>query len=196
MSKKRNYQFKKKVYLRILNVVVDFCLQKWHYKIRPYICETKLDDGEMMLFCDRNKHYAIFYDWQQFRKIFGKSDYDTQETYAMATAAHEMRHYYQVRQIYSKSPCESEKTISEWRENHFNGKTLGENGCTLLDFFMQPMELDAELYGYYFVSKILDRGIDVSYIDKGYVDILKSKFIEIFGEDHEDIYIFDTEKEV
>lgn len=64
MSKKRNDQFKKKDYLRILNVVVDFCLQKWHYKIRPYILETQLNEGEMMLFCDRNKHYTIFYDWQ------------------------------------------------------------------------------------------------------------------------------------
>lgn len=195
MSKIRYGQFKKKDYIRILNIVVDFCIQKWGYKIRPYIRETKLDGGEMMLFCDRNKHYAIFYDWQQFRKLFGKSDYETQETYIMATAAHEMRHYYQVRQIYSKCPRESEKTIAEWRGNHFNGKTLGEDGCTLLDFFMQPMELDAELYGYYFVAKVLGRSIDVSYIDKNFMDILKNKFIEMFGEDHEDLYIFNTKKE-
>ncbi len=194
MSRKRNGQFKKKDYLKILNNVVDFCLQKFGYKIRPYIRETRLNAGELALFCDNNKHYAIFYDWQQFRRIFGKTDYKTQETYAMATAAHEMRHYYQVRQIYSKRPCESGKTIAEWRENHFNGKVLGENGCTLLDFFMQPMELDAELYGYYFVAKVLDRGIDVSYIDKNFIDVLKNKFIEMFGENHGDLYIFDVKK--
>ena len=52
MSKLRYGQFKKKDYNRILNVVVDFCLEKFGYKIRPYIREAKLDDGEMMLFCD------------------------------------------------------------------------------------------------------------------------------------------------
>lgn len=192
MSKLRYGQFKKKDYNRILNVVVDFCLEKFGYKIRPYIREAKLDDGEMMLFCDSNKHYAIFYDWQQFKKLFGKSSYATQEVYAMATAAHEMRHYYQVRQIYAKVPHESKETIAQWRDNHFTGKVLGENGCTLLEFFMQPMELDAELYGYYFAAKMLDRSIDVSNINNGYLDVLKSKFIEIYGEDHEDLYIFDV----
>lgn len=113
MSKLRYGQFKKKDYNRILNVVVDFCLEKFGYKIRPYIREAKLDDGEMMLFCDSNKHYAIFYDWQQFKKLFGKSSYATQEVYAMATAAHEMRHYYQVRQIYAKVPHESKETIAQ-----------------------------------------------------------------------------------
>ena len=195
MSKLKYGQFKKKDYIRILNVVVDFCLEKFGYKIRPYLRETKLGRGEMMLFWARNNCYAIFYDWQQFKRLFRKTSYENQEAYAMATAAHEMRHYYQVRQIYSKVPRESEETIAAWRENHYNGKVFGEDGCTLLEFFMQPMELDAELYGYYFTAKVLDRAIDVSYIDKDFIDILKSKFIEIFGEDHEDLYIFDTKKE-
>lgn len=104
-----------------------------------------------------------------------------------------MRHYYQVRQIYSKHPCEDEKTIAEWRDNHENGKEFGEDGCmTLLELFMQPMELDAELYAFYFVAKVTERVINLDYIDKNYIQILKKKFIELFGEDHEDLFIFDV----
>ncbi len=194
MSRIRGNQLKKREYIRILNWVVDFCLDKFGYTNRPYICEAKLEYGEMMVFLDWHKHYAIFYDWKQFRDTFKDTDYDTQYSYAMATAVHEMRHYYQVRQIYSKTPREDEKIIAEWRENYNNGKILGKDGCTLLDFFMQPMELDAQLYAYYFVAKILDCVIKLDYIDKDYVKVLKKRYIELFGDDDEDLYIFDIEE--
>ena len=189
----RRSQFKKRDYLRILNGVVDFCLEKFGYRIRPYILEKKLEDGELMVFYNVGKRkFAIFYDYQQFRRRFAHDSYEIQEAYVMATAAHEMRHYYQVRQIFARHPVESEKTISEWRENHYNAKTPGEDGCTMLDFYLQPMELDAELYAYYFVAKVLERGINLNYIDENYIHILKNKFIEIFGEDSPDLYIFDA----
>lgn len=191
MSYIKGDRLKKREYLAILNSVVDYCLYAFGYSIRPYILEASLNYGEMMMFCESHNKYAILYDWKQFKKTFRYCDYETQRSYAMATAAHEMRHYYQVRQIYSKTPRENEKTIAEWKENHFNGKILGENGCTLLEFFLQPMELDAELYAFYFTAKVLGNVIKLDYIDENYINVLKEKYIELFGENDKDLYLFD-----
>lgn len=188
---KSEYAFKKRDYLKILNNVIDFCLKSFGYRIRPYVLETKLKHGEMMMFAEHGHRYAIFYDYQQFRRVFKKYNYEVQEAYAMLLAAHEMRHYYQVRQIFCKTPREDEKTIEEWRKNHFFGKDFGEDDETILDFYMQPMELDAQLYAYWFVAKVLDKGVKLNFIDDNFIDILKAKWIEKYGEDDEDLYIFD-----
>ena len=54
------------------------------------------------------------------------------------------------------------------------------------------MELDAEMYAYYFVAKVLDIGLNLSYIDENYIHILKNKFIERFGENDPDLYLFEA----
>lgn len=191
MSNYKVNKLKKREYLKILNYVVDFCLWQFGYSVRPCLREAKLGYGEMMMSCNYYKHYTILYDWQKFRKMFGKQDYLTQVALAMSSAAHEMRHYYQVRQIFSRTPSEDEKTLDGWWENHINGKYVGED-CTILEFFMQPMELDAELYSYWYVAKTLDCRLNLDYIDKNFINVLKNKFIEMFGADHKDLYIFDT----
>lgn len=189
--RKTDYTFKKRDYLRILNDVIDCCLRSFGYSIRPYVRETRLRRGEMLTFCEHGRHYAIFYDYGQFRRVFGKYNYEIQEAYAIFMAAHEMRHYYQIRQIYSKRPREDEKTIAEWRENHFCGKYYENYAEEILDFYMQPMELDAELYAYWFVVKVLDKGVKLDFIDENYIKVLKNKWIEKYGENDEDLYIFD-----
>ena len=193
MIKKRKYKysFKKRDYLKILNWTVDCCLHNFGYKIRPHLFETRLRHGEMMLFCEHGQYYTIFYDYKQFKRVFGKYDYEVQEAYALLMAAHEMRHYYQIRQIFSKHPREDEKTLAEWRENHFYGKYYENYAEEILDFYMQPMELDAELYAYWFVVKVLDKGVKLDFIDEHFIDILRNKWIEKYGEDDEDLYIFD-----
>ena len=188
---KNEYSFKKRNYLKILNWVIDCCLHSFRYKIRPRVFETRLRHGEMMMFCDHGHHYEILYDYEQFRRVFGKYNYEVQEAYAVLLAAHEMRHYYQIRQIFSKIPREDEKTVAEWREDHFSGKYFENYAAEILDFYMQPMELDAELYAYWFVCKVLDKGVRLDFIDKHFIGILKNKWIEKYGEDDEDLYIFD-----
>lgn len=188
---KNEYSFKKRDYLKILNRVIDCCLNSFGYSIRPYVFETRLNHGSMMLFYDHGHRYAIFYDYEQFRRMFGEYDYEIQQAYSILFAAHEMRHYYQIRQIFAKNPREDEKTIAEWRENHFFGKDFGEDGETLLDFYMQPMELDAELYAYWFVCKVLDKGVRLDFIDDNFIDVLRDKWVEKYGENDEDLYIFD-----
>ena len=188
---KNDYSFKKRNYLKILNWIIDYCLRSFGYKIRPRVFETRLRPGEMMLFCDHGRNYAIFYDYSQFRRVFGKYNYEIQEAYAVLLAAHEMRHYYQIRQIYSKHPREDEKTIAEWREDHFSGKYFENYAEEILDFYLQPMELDAELYAYWFVCKVLDKGVKLDFIDDNFIDILRNKWIEKYGENDEDLYMFD-----
>lgn len=193
-SKNRKICFRKREYVRILKWVVDCCLHSFGYRIRPYLRETVLQKGEMMLFCERGaKRFAIFYDYRQFREIFGECDYETQEAYAMASAAHEMRHYYQVRQLYAEVPREDGETIEAWRENHLNAKTPAEDGISPLEFYMQPMEMDAELFAYLFVAKVLERKISLRFIDDTYLSVLRNEYIRRYGADDEDVDLFDDE---
>lgn len=193
--RKSEYAFKKRDFLKIIHKVIDCCLKNFGYRIRPYVFETRLKEGEMMMFVEGDRRYAIFYDYEQFRRVFSKYDYDVQEAYTVLIAAHEMRHYYQVRQIYSKNPREDEKTIAEWRQNHFFGEDFSKDDMSIRDFYLQPMELDAELYAYWFVSKALDKGVNLDFIDDNFLDVLRNKWIEKFGENDEDLYIFDSAKQ-
>jgi hypothetical protein len=189
MRKNRCGQFKKKDFVRIFNFIVDFCLKKFGYKKRPYIRETRLEKDVLAGIYDFRGVYTIFYDYKQFRSSYRKKSYDTNVLFTVVYAAHEMRHYYQFRQIYSKHPRENEKTVAEWRENHFHPKDLGDEGCeTLIDVYKQPIELDAELYAYVLAAKLLEK---TPRYDDDYIKILKNKYIEMFGEEDEDLYIFD-----
>jgi hypothetical protein len=188
-EKNRCGQFKKKDFVRIFNFIIDLSLRKFGYTKRPYVCETRMEKGVLAALYVRERLYVIFYDYKQFRASYRMKDYETNVMFTVLNAAHEIRHYYQVRQIYSKHPREDEKTIAEWRQDHFHGKDLGDEGCkTLLDVYKQPMELDAELYAYVTVAKLLDKVVD--YGDDEFIKILRNKYVEMFGEDDEDLYIF------
>ena len=129
-SKDRYGKFKKKDYVRILNGVRYYLCRKFVYKIKPYIFETQLKENALMLFTHTAGRYAIFYDYKQFKEMFGHRDFETQEAYAAAIMAHEMRHYYQHRQMIAKKPKEKIETVALWRENEWNPKYL-EDGYLL-----------------------------------------------------------------
>jgi hypothetical protein len=190
MGKNRYAQFRKKDLVGIYNYIIDFCLRKFGYSKRPHLVETRLIDGALACMVTHNNEYAIMYDYKQFRDSYKDMTYEDCEMLALSIIAHEMRHYYQVRQIFSKTPRENEKTLAEWRRDYFNGKVLGDDGCdSFFEYFTQSLELDAELYAYVFVGKILDK-VPI-YPDKEYVKELRKKYVEIFGEGDEYLYIFD-----
>jgi hypothetical protein len=170
--------------------MISFFLHKFGYSKRPYLIETRFKNGALAALCKCKNDYAILYDYERYRKSHKDMDYQSNEVAALMVIAHEMRHYFQVRQLFSKTPRVNKKTLDEWRDGYYNGKDLGEDGCeTLSDYFSQAMELDAELYAYVMTAKILDRvplyrGVD-------YIKKLRAKYVEMFGDDDEDLYIFD-----
>ena len=174
--------FKKRHFVNIINETVDYCTKLFGYKKKPYVFETINQKGEMMYI--RRGYggcYGIFYDYMQFKRMFSGYSYEVMEAYAMFFIAHEMRHYYQMRQIDSKTPRENPDLIEKWRQNDENGSGMP-SPDTIKDFYLQPMEIDAELFAYTLVASYLDCLVDLSYISADYVDELEKYHFELFGE--------------
>lgn len=188
VNRNKNNLFKKRHYVSIIKSTVSFLTRYFGYRQKPFLFESINKEGEAMFICrGRKGHYAIFYDYMQFKKVFGHLDFDVQEAYAMLLIAHEMRHYYQMRQIDSPHPTESKDRIAMWRRDDENPKYPGED-CSILEFYMQPMELDAELFAYVFVADKLDALVNLDYIDKAYINELEKYYVEIFGKTNEELF--------
>ncbi len=188
INRNRGSLFKKRHYVGIIKETVDYCARLFGYKKKPYLFETVNPEGEVMYICrGRGGCYGIFYDYMQFRRRFADYDFETLEAYTMLLIAHEMRHYYQLRQLDSKNPVESKELLEKWRENDENPK-FPSDGCSLLEFYLQPMEIDAELFAYTLVVSYLDCLVDLSFIDEGYIGELERYHIELFGKGDEMLF--------
>ena len=188
LSKQKYDLFRKRHYVSIIKQVTSYCTACFGYKKKPFLFETVNEKGELMRICRGNKNrYAIFYDYMQFKRLFGHLDFEGQQSYAMFLIAHEMRHYYQMRQLDATRPRESAETLEKWRQDDEHPKYPG-NDCSILEFYMQPMELDAELFAYVFVADHLDMLVSVDFIDKGYLRVMEKHYIELFGETNEELF--------
>ena len=186
---KRRYDlFRKRHYISTIKQTVDYCTRLFGYKKKPFLFETENRKGELMYICrGKKRQYAVFYDYKQFKKTFGHLSFDGQLAYAVALIAHEMGHYYQMRQLDSSNPRESAETLKAWRENDENTKFPGE--CdSLLEFYTQPMELDAELFAYVFVADQLNIQIGLDFIDPNFLQILEKRYVDLYGETSDELF--------
>ena len=188
MSSKNKYgKFKKKDYVRMVENVVWYLTRKFGYKTRPYIFETKLPQNILMTFIHMASTYAIFYDYKQFKETFGHRDFDTQKAYVASIAAHEMRHYYQHRQMAAKKPKEKVEIIERWKDNEFNLKEL-RNGDSVSEVLLQPLELDAALYEYMFGAEIFEVLLLQAINNEDHFNAMERLYIEYFGETNTDLF--------
>lgn len=191
IRKNRLQEFKKKHFLRLIYYVRRKCTLYFGYSNAPYVFETELAPGVMMSIHRspiRKNTYAIFYDYKKFKKVFGNKDFDVQLGYCAHYIAHEMRHYYQMRQLDSDKPRERDWLLERWRndeENPFPDEVTDEN---VLEFFKTPMEIDAELFAHWFVAQYFDLLISFDNIDKSYINELEKYHIELFGETDEMLF--------
>ena len=195
VNRNKNNLFKKRHYVAITKLTVEYLTQYFGYKKKPYLFESTNKKGDAMLICRGSKKgsYGIFYDYQQFKDVFGHLDFEGQEAYAMLLIAHEMRHYYQMRQLDSKNPSEPKERLEKWRTDDENPKYPGDD-CSIFEFFMQPMELDAELFAYVFIADKLGVTVSLDYIGKNYIKEMEKYYVELFGETNEDIFPQNPEK--
>ena len=119
--------------------------------------------------------------------MFGHRDFQTQEAYAGAIMAHEMRHYYQHRQMIAQKPKEKVETVALWWENEWNPKFFGE-GCSLSEFLLQPLELDATLFEYVFGAEIFEVLLLQAIKDEEHLNAMEKLYIEYFGETDTDLF--------
>ena len=192
---KRRDPFRKRHYIYTLKQVVKYCTYGFGYKNPPFLFESINEKGALMFICRGNKNrYAIFYDYLQFKRIFGHLDFDSQEAYAAFLIAHEMRHYYQMRQLDSKTPCESKETLELWRSDDENPKFPGQD-CSVFEFYMQPMEIDAELFAYHFVAEEFDSLVNLNFIGEGYLQELEKYHVKLFGDTDDILFHFADDRE-
>lgn len=186
-SKDRYGKFKKKHYVRTIYAVRDYLCRQFGYKIKPFLFETELPPRVLMNFCHNANGWAIFYDYKKFKKRFGHEDFEGQEAYAAASMAHEMRHYYQHRQMLAPNPKESEKTIMLWWDNEENTKSL-EDGDSLLDCLLQPLELDARLFEYVFAAEEFDLLLPRLILNEEHFNAMEKLYVEYYGKTDESLF--------
>lgn len=187
MSKKERYgKFKKKDYVRTIENTVWYLCDKFGYKTKPYLIETELKDGSLMGYMYRPKRSVIIYDYKAFKRAFGDYDYDTQEAYASAITAHETRHYYQYRQMYSKKPKEKESVIDRWKRDRDN--EMCSNALTNGEYCMQPLELDAFLFEYVFGAHVFRYVLLKCIFNEEHLDALENLYMEYYGETDERLF--------
>lgn len=193
VNRNKKSLFKKRHYVTIIKDTAKYLTRYFGYKKKPFLFESTNDDGDLMLIMRgrRKNVYGIFYDYMQFKDRFGHLDFEGQEACAMSLIAHEMRHYFQMRQLDSKKPYVPKERLDKWRENDENPKYPGDD-CSVFEFYMQPMELDAELFAYVFVADVLSVRLNPKYIGKDYIKEMEKYYIELFGETDEDIFPKDS----
>ena len=191
ISKQRHQAFKKKHYVALIKSIARFCTEFFGYKVKPYLFESKNEPHTPMCIYRshiRKNRYAIFYDYNLFKKIFGHLDYEGQRAYTAFLIAHEMRHYYQMRQIDSKAPREDSELLEKWRKDEAIPIAEITNDLEQYEHYKRPMELDAELFAYCFVAKMFDTLVSLSYIDENYINDLENYYIELFQKTDEGLF--------
>ena len=93
------------------------------------------------------KYSAIAYDYQKIAALFSRYDKEDAIARIVFITAHEMRHYYQHRQIRAKSSRESEKTVNAWRKSD-----VIRIDCDNSEYYGNVREIDAFAFAYSYVA--------------------------------------------
>ncbi len=96
---------RKRQFISVVKNTINDCLKIFGYSKQPRIFETRFDSYAIMMFVEGQRHgeSAIYYDYQKFQTLFRDCD-DADRVYRLIhIVAHEMRHYYQFRQLTAKS---------------------------------------------------------------------------------------------
>ena len=168
-------EFTKREFIKVINDVANINMYYFNYTRKPNIVEKTLPEQVLMCFSSRGKHTLICYDYVKFKREFSGCGYKSQYIFAVQIMAHEMRHYYQNRQINAFLPVENKKTIESWKENKLI-KTHGMKKTENFEYWFSSRELDANLYAYRFTLDHLDIASLSSIINKQHFTALKKLY--------------------
>ena len=194
--KKWKNEFKKQHFINVLKNVRRQLMREFDYTRAPYLIERKLEDAALMVFADRGERTAIFYDYAKFKRHYGDCDKDVQMMYAVSTIAHEMRHYFQHRQISATNPIVKEKILKKWEENKPKFKAKKGENSWLKSYYMKPRELDAQLFAYTFVADNLDQALIGAFYNFDHYKQLKKLHRKYGGSMHRKIFSREITKTV
>ena len=189
VNRNKRSLFKKRHYVAIIRKTTEYLTRCFGYKRKPFVFESVNSEGALMTICSdsKNRYFAIFYDYMQWKNIFGYLSFEEQAASVMHIIAHEMRHYYQLRQIDSKHPNQPDDRLTAWRNNYENMKYVSDD-FSVFDFYMQPTELDAELFAYVFVADQTDLLQDTAHIGESYIKELEEYYVKLCGETDDELF--------
>lgn len=194
LKRNRKVVFRKRHFVKTIHAVRRYLLNKFGYSQKPFIIETALPKFTLMSLMHKNSKYAILYDYKQFKKEFGSCDFHTQEAYAASIMAHEMRHYYQHRQMFSKNPVEDIKTLKRWIKNEKDVKLAETNGFD--KYVTQPLEVDASLFEYVFGANIYDKLLIRVITGKKQYKKMKKLYTSYFGKLNPELFTKEVDEYV
>lgn len=173
--KKWNNQFSQREFKELITAVAIKNLNYFNYTKKPFLIEKKLPNNALMCFYSSGKDSVIAYDYAKFKRAVGNFEYHHQCAYAVQCMAHEMRHYYQHRQITAKAPVEDKKTIEEWKKNKLI-KTRGMKKTDNYQYWFSSRELDANSYAYIFALEHVDEASLDAICGKAHFKALKKTY--------------------
>ena len=179
-AKRRKNKFSKKDFIETVKNVINKSLSDFDYTRKPYLKETKLDGDALMAFYGGGRRTVVAYDYDKFRKRIGNCDARLQYTFAVQCTAHEMRHYYQHRQIMAINPVEDKKTIDEWLENKVL-KSRSKNKVDDYEYWFSARELDANIYGHVFTLYHLKEVVLDNICNVDHFNVLKKYYKRLGG---------------
>lgn len=176
--KKKADRLRKRDFKKCVFSTVCDCMHIFGYSLMPAIIETTLDGNRLMSFvaCDNSKQCAIIYDYQKFQKAFGERDKEYNLISLTYIVAHEMRHYYQHRQIFAKVPKERREVVDDWRND-----TELKISCEKREYYGNVREIDAFAFAYRYCAnrgRVLVRDVGVP---KHYRKVMQDYTKKSFG---------------
>lgn len=144
-----NSELRKRQFINVVKNTIKDCLDIFGYSRAPRIFETRFDTYAVMMFVEgKGGKSAIYYDYQKFQKLFRDCDDEDRVYRLIHIVAHEMRHYYQFRQITAEKPREREDIVQEWK----NDRVIRNEGKYNY-YFGNVRELDAYTFAYMYSAE-------------------------------------------
>ena len=187
MSKHRRYgAFRKKDFLRMANNTITYLCDEFGYRLKPRLIETRLEPCVIMMYSHDNKPGVIYCNYKEFKRLFGDLEYNIQEAIVSGIVAHEVRHYYQHRQIWAKNPREREEIVERWRQCEENCVDIRDKMDD--EYVLNGLELDAYLFEYLFIAHIFDMVLISLLRDEIHLNALEKLYIEYYGKTNEKLF--------
>ncbi len=178
--KRGNRDLRKRQFVNVMKNTIGDCLDIFGYTKEPYIFETRFDDNTMMLFVEgAHGESAIYYDYQRFQRVFAKCTDEHRIYRLMHIVAHEMRHYYQYRQIKAKKPREDAAVVEEWKKE----KVIRHRGKNN-EYFGNVRELDANTFAYIYMAERCKVILSDCGIPENYRIRMRNYAQKVYGESH------------
>lgn len=167
--------FSKRDFIKVIKAVGNRCMYYFNYTRAPYLRETTFSNSALMSCESVGKDTIISYDYAKFKRETKDFNYNEQYIFATQVMAHEMRHYYQHRQIIAKRPNENKKTISNWTRKKII-KTRGMKKTDNYEYVFSSVELDANLYAHIFTFDHLESVSLIPIYNKTHFNALKKLY--------------------